>query len=68
MKKFAVLAVAVSALAIASQANAVHVRKPQSITTTTMTGATAVPETGGTLMLLAGALAALFALRHKLAR
>ena len=72
MKKFAVLAVALSALAFSSQANAVHIRKQQPSTTTTVTGTTsstvAVPDSGKTLLLLAGALAAMFALRRKLAR
>jgi len=72
MKRFAVLAVAVSALAISSQANAVHIRKqpaPSITTTATSTSANVgVPEGGRTLLLLAGALAAIFALRRKLAR
>jgi len=74
MKKFAILTIALSALAITSQANAVHIRRQPS-STTTITGTTsststtvAVPETGRTLMLLAGALAAMFALRRRLAR
>ena len=74
MKKFAVLAIAVSALAICSEANAVHIKKQQQ-PSTQITGTTsstnsivAVPETGGTLLLFAGALTAMIALRYKLAR